>query len=419
MRFHALDGLRGFCALIVAIFHLYEYANAPTPTLLANSFVFVDFFFVLSGFVLAHAFMDDLAAHGEGGLFVLRRIGRLYPLHLFMLGLFLAVEIAKYVAWRHGAEMAAAPFTNSMRIDLLVSGLFLTQSLGLHDGLGWNFPSWSISVEFYVNLLFCMVMVLPARRGGDLARTLRGKIWLCAVLAIVAGIVTVWAASLGKVMTFDTGLPRCIYGFFLGVLAQRLRAGGVDPTRNFSRGAIAALEIACALATMALIQYGSYVALFALSPPLFAGASLVFAHERGLISALLLTRPMKAIGEWSYSIYLVHSFLVIHVMGRLASLAGKKGLFGLTPTPGVDGGFYVGAIYAQGPLQAAGIILVFVALTLGFSALTFRFIEKPGRSFFNAYAARKSRFRRTRPTGAQVPAQVPAPVAAPVAAPAE
>jgi peptidoglycan/LPS O-acetylase OafA/YrhL len=225
------------------------------------------------------------------------------------------------------------------------------------------------------------------------------------LLLVVAGVLTVWAASLHKVMTFDAGFVRCIYGFFFGVLAQRLRAYGKDPTRNFSAHSVAALEIVLTLAVLALIKYGSYVWLFALSPPLFAAATLVVAHEKGPLSRLLLTRPFHAIGEWSYSIYMVHAFLIVQVLGRLASLAGKHGFLGLDPNLGGDGGAYLGALYGQGLSGAVLVVGLLVATTLAFSSFTFRWIEKPGRSYFNALAARRTRVLRPPRVSALNPAE--------------
>ena len=168
MRFKALDGLRGLCALTVALLHLYNHMQIAPPRFIGNSFALVDFFFVLSGFVLAHAFFEDLAANGEGGLFMLRRIGRLYPLHFFMLMLFLAIEIAKYIGLAPRRDHGGAPFAAETTPASLASNLLLMQSLGLHDKVSWNFPSWSISVEFYVNLLFAVDHGLAgaARRGA-------------------------------------------------------------------------------------------------------------------------------------------------------------------------------------------------------------------------------------------------------------
>ena len=112
--------------------------------------------------------------------------------------------------------------------------------------------------------------------------------------------------------------------------------------------------------------------------------------SRGCSPGLLLTRPFHAIGEWSYSIYMVHAFLLVHVLGRLASLAGKRGFFGMDPHSGFDGGLALGALFAKSPLWAALVLAVFVATVLAASSLTFRFVEKPARRYFNALAAKKS-----------------------------
>ncbi|MBB4197316.1 hypothetical protein GGD83_001102 [Rhodoblastus sphagnicola] len=384
MRFHALDGLRGLCALTVALLHLYTHMNVTPPDFIAHSFALVDFFFVLSGFVLAHAFFESLAARGEGAAFAIRRVGRLYPLHFFILGLFVVVEIGRYVASLKGATLAATPFSQGTSVPSLLSNLALAQALGLHDGITWNFPAWSISVEFWVNMLFAAVLALPLSRAGQ--DPLREKTRLVVLLALAGGVATFFAARVSKDLTFDYGLLRCIYGFFLGVAAQRLRAENRDLLARWPRWALAAAEVLVTLVAIAFIAYGERFWLFMLAPPLFALATLIYAREQGPVSRLLLTRPFHAFGEWSYSIYMVHAFLLVNVLGRAASVAGKFGLFGVAP--GTDGGRALAAVFSQGLLAQAGVFAVYVALVLGVSALTFRFIERPGRSWFNALAAR-------------------------------
>jgi peptidoglycan/LPS O-acetylase OafA/YrhL len=386
MRFHALDGLRGLCALIVALVHLYEMMKAPPPDFIGHAFAFVDFFFVLSGFVLAHAFFDKLSAGGEGWAFAIRRFGRMYPLHAFMLMLFVAVEAAKWQAARHGVAMLAQPFANETSLPALASNLLLIQSLGLHDRLTWNFPAWSISVEFYVNLLFCLVMVLPLR--GSKADAPRRKTWLMVALALGGCAATLWATRYSTAMSYDFGLPRCIYGFFCGVLAQRARVYGFDPFARLSQRAISFWEVALTLLAIGFVTFAPWFWLFALSPVLFSVTTLVYAHEKGPFSRLLLTPPLHAIGEWSYSIYLVHTFVLIQLFGRAATLMGRQSLFGLHPVTGADGGFYVAGLYHQGPLMLAAVIAAYVALVLLMSSLTFRFVEKPTRRYFNGLAAR-------------------------------
>lgn len=397
MRFRALDGLRGLCALIVALVHLYEMMKVTPPEFIGHAFAFVDFFFVLSGFVLAHAFFDRLAVSGGGWPFAMRRFGRMYPLHFFILMLFVLVEAAKWLAARHGVAMLAQPFANETSLPALASNLLLLQSLGLHDRLTWNFPAWSISVEFYVNLLFCLVMILPLRPATSAADRLRQKTWIVAALALGGGVATLWATGHSTAMSFDFGLPRCIYGFFCGVLAQRIRAGGFDPFARLSDRAISFWEVALTIVAISFVTLAPFFWLFALTPILFSLTTLVYAREKGPLSRLLLTPPVHAIGEWSYSIYLVHMVLLIHLYGRFASLLGKKGWLGLHAVAGADGGDYIAGLYRQGPLMVAAVVVVYLALVLLFSSLTFRFVEKPARTYFNALAARREPGRKAKP----------------------
>jgi peptidoglycan/LPS O-acetylase OafA/YrhL len=389
MRFHALDGLRGLCALAVALFHLYEFMKVPSPQSIGHAFAFVDFFFVLSGFVLAHAFFDKLALKGGGWSFAIRRFGRMYPLHFFMLALFVALEAAKWFAARQGVAVLAQPFTNENSLPALASNLLLIQALGVHDRLTWNFPAWSISVEFYVNLLFCLIMILPLRGAKGAGDVLRRKTWIMAAFAIAGCVGTIWATRYSHAMSYDFGLLRCIYGFFCGVLAQRLRATGLDPFARLSDNGIALGEVAMTCVTLVLVIYLPWFWLFAIMPVLFSLLTLVYAHEKGPFSRLLLTPPLHAIGEWSYSLYLVHSFLLMHVFGRLASMVGKKGWLGLHAIPGADAGDYVAGLYLQGPLMVGAVIGAYLGAVLLMSSLTFRFVEKPARRYFNAVAARR------------------------------
>ena len=163
MRFEALDGWRGIAALLVALYHLPFINHLYSIPIIRNSFLFVDFFFVLSGFVIAYAYSQRLNNKKEIGLFIFRRIGRLWPLHVFVLLLFVLMELLKiYVMSKSGGgwEHAEAPFSNEYSVNSLFSNIFLLQSIGLHDELTWNYPSWSISVEFYTYLIFVSFFAL-------------------------------------------------------------------------------------------------------------------------------------------------------------------------------------------------------------------------------------------------------------------
>src|SRR3979409_173570 len=98
-RFVALDSWRGIAACLVALFHFEAYSHLVYSHLngapfLRNSWLFVDFFFVLSGFVIAANYQQRLREGFGVGRFLLLRLGRLYPLHLFMLAAAVAVKLA-------------------------------------------------------------------------------------------------------------------------------------------------------------------------------------------------------------------------------------------------------------------------------------------------------------------------------------
>src|SRR5258705_13801306 len=92
-RFVVLDSWRGIAACLVALFHLDAYSHLYDVPFLRNSWLFVDFFFVLSGFVIAANYQQRLRDGFGVGRFLLLRLGRLYPLHLFMLAAAVAVKL--------------------------------------------------------------------------------------------------------------------------------------------------------------------------------------------------------------------------------------------------------------------------------------------------------------------------------------
>jgi peptidoglycan/LPS O-acetylase OafA/YrhL len=97
VRFETLDSWRGICALLVAVFHMPLAGALAGNQFIRGSYLFVDFFFVLSGFVIAHAYGAKLT-RGEGlAKFMVTRFGRLFPLHAFML---LATWRAGYGVYR-------------------------------------------------------------------------------------------------------------------------------------------------------------------------------------------------------------------------------------------------------------------------------------------------------------------------------
>ena len=158
-RYTALDAWRGLAALSVVYGH--QTAGRVGASLFIAFYLAVDFFFVLSGFVLAHRYWEELVRDRKPFFsVVIARFARLYPAHVFVLfALLIGFGIEAIPAYRAGTPMLAAwseaipPFPGGPGLSTFILNLLLLQNVGLTPtGLTWNVPSWSISVEFVGSL---------------------------------------------------------------------------------------------------------------------------------------------------------------------------------------------------------------------------------------------------------------------------
>ncbi|MER9839796.1 acyltransferase [Mesorhizobium australicum] len=377
-RFRVLDSWRGICALLVALFHFPTASTVSQSSFIGSSYLFVDFFFVLSGFVIASSYADRLGRTEEVCRFALVRFGRIYPLHLVMLAAFAAFELLRLVLPRlHGT--GAAPFTGGFDLKSLAANLLLLQGVGFEDRLTWNAPSWSISAEFFAYLLFAGVVFVAGARAW---------IWFVAA-AITAPLFLLGFSTHHMDVSYDFGFIRCLYGFSLGALLAWFQHDSIARARQVLAASRPRMSW-----TVAEIVMVAVIALFVslagdnnagiAAPLVFALALFLFAHEGGWISALLRTPFMLTLGALSYSIYMVHIF----VQARLINVAGlverKLGL-GL-----------VGDILLRGePATGFGAgwtgtvaIVVMLAATIAVSWVTWRLIEMPAMAWFRRLSKR-------------------------------
>ncbi len=111
-RFEALDAFRGICALSVVVYHMHFISSITELDFFRGSAIFVEFFFVLSGFVLTHGygFKNNLNFY----TFMKSRFFRIYPLHFFMFVVFVIFEFGKLFAYKYGGMIFNnEPFTKS------------------------------------------------------------------------------------------------------------------------------------------------------------------------------------------------------------------------------------------------------------------------------------------------------------------
>lgn len=380
MRFPVLDGWRGLCALCVALYHLHSIDHFHMLDFVRGSYLFVDFFFVLSGFVIVHAYSGRIGGGAAAGTFLVRRFGRVWPLHAAVLLAFVALECVKVVSGPSGGHAGTAAFTGTYAPSALVSNLALVHALGVEDQWTWNIPSWSISAEFFVYITFA-ILCLTVRRPSVLA--------VAMVTLAVAGALVVMRFSANHIDTsIDYGYFRCLYGFFTGCLVYRLyrAAAGWRPDKAVSRLAGGLAEAGALLAVVAFVSTAGGNALSLAAPLLFGLVVWVFAFETGPVSRLLATSPFQRLGAWSYSIYMVHALLVAVLQKGTTVMQGVLGR-PLFVEREVEGGsdrlLSFGDAWVM-DLVSGGYLLAVIAL----SALTYRFIELPGQAMVNGLLVR-------------------------------
>jgi hypothetical protein len=367
-RFRALDGWRGICALLVAAHHIEAHGWLYWQPLIRNAWLFVDFFFVLSGFVIAHAYGDKLEVASEIRSFVIRRLGRLWPLHVAMLLALIALEVAHLVlAHVHPLPGDRVPFAADRSPFAILTNLFLVQALGMHDFETWNGPAWSISTEFCTYLLFAAVCFATVRRGPRLI--------VSALLSVAGVVVLARFSQYGMRETFHWPLARCIYGFFLGVLTHEAWRRGA--AKRVSGTLTEIIALAAVIAFVVFVPGNR--ALEYLATPLFAAAVLVFAGEGGVISRAMVTRPAAALGRWSYSIYMVHTLVLAVLFSAIHALHPAW----LIHTGNGQ------AILELGTPADDLMVFAYLGAVVALSALTWTAIERPGQRFFARFLTAK------------------------------
>jgi peptidoglycan/LPS O-acetylase OafA/YrhL len=140
-----LDSLRGFFAVSILMLHLQDTLklNLIQNLFILNASIFVDFFFILSGYVIAKNYFDKIKSKNELQFFLKRRFLRLYPLHFLLLIIFLLIEIAKYFLVNYkGLVSNSIPFFQNDAKSFF-SHLFNLQALFANEN-SFNGPSWSI-----------------------------------------------------------------------------------------------------------------------------------------------------------------------------------------------------------------------------------------------------------------------------------
>ncbi len=366
----SLESLRGVAALLVAFFHVAFSNPVSGWNVVRNGYLLVDLFFVLSGFVMAHAYGARLQTRADAREYLWLRLGRIYPLHLVMTGVFLLLETARWVAQARGAALATPAFSTNSPWALLVNVLLLNAH-GLTNELTFNGPSWSIGAEFWAYLAFAGVS-LAGLRGRA-----RAVVALVASASLYGTLYVLHPQSLD--VHFHGGVLRCLAGFSLGLVVFELAA----VVRRAGRLAAELLSLLGLLGVAAVLGFSRSGALDYALP---AASALIItgiaAAPDTTLGRALSARPLLWLGKISFSLYMVHVALLRVLTPVLQRLAhGRVDEAGVLVVPEAWG---------------AAWLVVYLAALLPLSAASYRFIEDPARRWFRTRSP-----RQPSPTGSQ------------------
>ncbi len=295
----SLTGVRGVAALGVASYHLFGRPNSNNPinTIVGNGYLFVDLFFVLSGFVMALTYGRTFATGfslTHFRQFLWARIARIYPLYALM-------TLVSFVLLVSG--VSRVPRLQDVEF-ILLANLALVQNLGL--ALSLDEPCWSISVEFIAYLAFPLIAVIALGKSWRYAATLFAAAALLILLVSQMsdemlgetarnrrGLMDVWHySSVGPIL-------RCLAGFSAGVVVYRCFSAPAL-FRLAGRPLVGVTILAVILLLMA--GRGNDLYVLAFMPPLILSLSTGNAE----LEMLFGNRLVHNLGVYSYAIYLLH-----------------------------------------------------------------------------------------------------------------
>ncbi|VUD45945.1 hypothetical protein TDB9533_00725 [Thalassocella blandensis] len=307
-----LDGLRGVAAILVVIFHVFEsHATSRFDQIVNHGYLAVDFFFVLSGFVIGYAYNDRWGSMTLSG-FAKRRLIRLHPM------IIIGMVIGAVLFYFQGGEFFPL-IQNTAPLEMLVItliGMTLIPVTPAMDIRGWqemyplNGPAWSLFFEYAANILCALVLrKLSNRVLGILLFFAACSTIHLAIFTDKGDVIGGWSFNFEQL---HIGIVRLAYPFLAGLLLSRV----------FTPGRIKHAFLFCSLALIGVLSFprigdpttpwanGVYDAIVILL--VFPG--IVAIGASGSLRSQFSRKLSGFLGNISYPIYIVHYPLVyIHL----------------------------------------------------------------------------------------------------------
>ncbi len=307
-RYELLDGLRGVAAVLVIWYHFFEgFATSPTDQMMNHGYLAVDFFYVLSGFVIGYAYDGRWSKGMTTGRFMLRRVIRLHPMVIFSVVFGLIAYLIQ-----GGVHWDGTPASFHHVLMALVLGLVL---IPVYPGMGadvrgngemfpLNGPSWSLFFEYIASFLYAIVLHRLSKRALTWVVIVSGiGLASCAIFNLSGTYHLGVGWSMGE-WGFLGGFCRVAFSFSIGLLM----------TRDFHRINIRGAFWICS-AVIALLMACPYVGgsepsvlngVYDAVTTLFIFPVVVYIGACGVTTDVFSGRVCEFLGRLSYPVYIIH-----------------------------------------------------------------------------------------------------------------
>ncbi|MDG1144177.1 MAG: acyltransferase [Burkholderiales bacterium] len=355
-----LESIRGVAAFLVFLSHVPNWFEPFHQfNIIRNGGLMVELFFVLSGFVIFTSYGARLKSFADIARFQFLRFGRLYPIHLTFLMVFVFFECLKQFFINDPTSPPFTPGVSGPREFL--ENLTLIQALGFSNKPdSFNAPSWSISAEFYTYSVFAFLAIFLVRRH------------YIAHILIVFVLTVLLVIELEELNDF-TRLMNCMAGFSVGCLVSILSSMLKGRYMSFlgSFGLISILLLAVFLVSDLRAGGSDSVIVYFLTGAIILG---VVNGSDNPLKSTLRNKGLLLLGEHSYAIYMSH-WAVIYA----ADVILKRWI--LVPSANNDIDLALGEFCITLAVVTLGVVAI--------SWASYKIIEKPFRSRSRAYISHK------------------------------
>lgn len=296
-----LTSLRGIAAIWVLFFHLdviiFYRDLGPLVThewsgILTKGYLWVDFFFLLSGFIISHVYASELSKSflnfGIIKKYLWTRFTRIYPLHLFTLLLLIPFVLIVPIFYSAAVD---GSWETYFAWSAIWDNLLLIHSMNQHTYLSWNIVSWSIGAEWWNYLVACLTIPFLFKSHRFFS-----------VITTIISFLILYFLNLhfGKLdITFDYGWLRCFAEFTLGIITYQIYLS------NFSKKILGKpwLNSLLLLGITLLFHFNAHDLMVI---PVFMILLLSVAHQTNSSESFLNHKVVNYLGKISYSVYMIH-----------------------------------------------------------------------------------------------------------------